>query len=80
MTANTVEADELRAFIERAEQLASEKKDAAEQEKELFAEIKGRGYDGKVVRLVLARRKLTPDQIAEGDAVMDMYKAALGMA
>ena len=40
----TVTTEELRQFIERAEQLASEKRDVAEQEKELFAEAKGRGY------------------------------------
>ena len=77
--AYNVTADELRQFIERAEQLASEKKDVAEQEKELFAEAKGRGYDTKVMRKVMALRKRKPDEIAEGEAIMDMYKAALGL-
>jgi uncharacterized protein (UPF0335 family) len=77
--AYNVTADELRQFIERAEQLASEKKDVAEQEKELFAEAKGRGYDTKVMRKVIALRKRKPDEIAEEEAIMDMYKAALGM-
>ena len=45
MTSMNVTADELRQFIERAEQLAAEKDDISEQEKELFAEAKGRGYD-----------------------------------
>lgn len=75
-----VTADELRQFIERAEQLAAEKKDISEQEKELFAEAKGRGYDTKVMKKVLALRKRKPDDIAEEEAVLDMYKAALGMA
>lgn len=75
-----VSADELRQFIERAEQLASEKRDIAEQEKELFAEAKGRGYDTKVMRKVIALRKRKPDDIAEEEAVLEMYKAALGMA
>lgn len=78
--AYAVTADELRQFIERAEQLLSEKKDIAEQEKELFAEAKGRGYDTKVMRKIIALRKRTPDDIAEEDAVLEMYKAALGMA
>ena len=77
--AYNVTADELRQFIERAEQLASEKKDVAEQEKELFAEAKGRGYDTKVMRKVIALRKRKPDEIAEEEAIMGMYKAALGM-
>ena len=76
----SVTADELRQFIERAETLSAEKKDIAEQEKELFAEAKGRGYDTKVMRKVIALRKRKPDDIAEEEAVLEMYKAALGMA
>ena len=75
-----VTADELRQFIERFEQLESEKKDVAEQQKELMAEAKGRGYDTKVMKKVVALRKRKPDDIAEEEAVLDMYKAALGMS
>ncbi len=75
-----VAADELRQFIERYEQLESEKKDVAEQQKELMAEAKGRGYDTKVMRKVVALRKRKPDDIAEEEAVLEMYKTALGMA
>ncbi len=74
-----VTADELRQFIERAEQLALKKRDIAEQEKELFAEAKGRGYDTRVMKKVIALRKLKPDVIAEEEAVLEMYKSALGM-
>jgi len=74
-----VTADELRQFIERAEQLAAEKRDIAEQEKEVFAEAKGRGYDTRVLRKVIALRKRKPDDIAEEEAVLEMYKQALGM-
>ncbi|MDR5654553.1 DUF2312 domain-containing protein [Ruixingdingia sedimenti] len=74
-----VTADELRQFIERFEQLEAEKKDVAEQQKELMAEAKGRGYDTKVMRKVIALRKRKPDDIAEEEAVLEMYKAALGM-
>ncbi len=75
-----VTADELRQFIERFEQLESEKKDVAEQQKELMAESKGRGYDTKVMRKVIAMRKRKPDELAEEEAVLELYKAALGMA
>jgi uncharacterized protein (UPF0335 family) len=76
---NSVTADELRQFIERAEQLASERKDVAEQEKELFAEAKGRGYDTKVMKKVIALRKRKADDVAEEEAILDVYKSALGM-
>ncbi len=75
-----VSFDELRQFIERAEQLDAEKRDAATRIKELFAEAKGRGYDTKVLRKVIALRRRKPDDIAEEDAILDLYKSALGMA
>lgn len=75
-----VTADELRQFIERYEQLESEKKDITEQQKELMAEAKGRGYDTKVMRKVIALRKRKPDELAEEEAVLEVYKAALGMS
>ncbi|MEP0565095.1 MAG: DUF2312 domain-containing protein [Paracoccaceae bacterium] len=74
-----VTADELRQFIERFERLEAEKKDIAEQQKEVMAEAKGRGYDIKVMRKVIALRKRDSADIAEEEAVLDMYKEALGM-
>jgi uncharacterized protein (UPF0335 family) len=78
--AYSVTANELRQFIKRAETLAAEKRDIAGQEKELFAEAKGRGFDTKAIRKIIALRKRKPDDIAEEEAVLEMYKAALGMA
>lgn len=75
-----VSADELRQFIEHIERLDAEKKDLAEQQKEVMAEAKGRGYDTKIIRKVIALRKREPDDIAEEDAVLEMYKEALGMS
>ena len=74
-----VTADELRQFIERIERLDAEKKDHAEQQKEVMAEAKGRGYDTKVMRKVIALRKRDSNHIAEEEAVLEMYKEALGM-
>jgi uncharacterized protein (UPF0335 family) len=74
-----VTANELRQFVERIERLDAEKKDLAEQQKEVMAEAKGRGYDTKILRKVIALRKREPNDIAEEEAVLDMYKEALGM-
>ena len=74
-----VTADELRQFIERYERLEMEKKDLAEQQKEVMAEAKGRGYDTKVMRKIVALRRRDKDDIAEEEAVLEMYKEALGM-
>lgn len=75
-----VTADELRQFIERFERLESEKRDIADQQKEVMAEAKARGYDTRVLRKVIALRKRDKDDIAEEEAVLEMYKQALGMA
>ncbi|MGR3759030.1 DUF2312 domain-containing protein [Roseobacteraceae bacterium NS-SX3] len=74
-----VTAGELRQFIERFERLDAEKKDIAEQQKEVMAEAKARGYDTKVMRKVIALRKRDKEDIAEEEAVLEMYKEALGM-
>lgn len=75
--AYNVTADELRQFVERIEQLNAEKKDILENIKEVYAEAKGRGYDTKVIRAVIARRKKDADDIAEFEAILEMYLAAL---
>jgi len=74
-----VASGELRAFVERYERLEAEKKDIADQQKEVMAEAKGRGYDTKVLRKVVALRKRDPQDISEEEAVLDLYKEALGM-
>lgn len=74
-----IAADELRQFIERWERLAAEKADLSADQKEVMAEAKGRGYDTKVMRKVIALRKRDKDEVAEEEAVLDMYLAALGM-
>lgn len=75
-----VTADELRQFVERVERLDAEKKDLAEQTKEVMAEAKGRGYDTKVLRKIIALRKRDADDVAEEQAVLQMYGEALGMS
>jgi uncharacterized protein (UPF0335 family) len=77
--AYTVTADELRQFIEQYESLAVEKQDIADRQKEVMAEAKGRGYDTKVMRKVIAMRKRNRDDIAEEEAVLELYMSALGM-
>jgi uncharacterized protein (UPF0335 family) len=80
LASSTVAADELRQFVERYEQLEAEKKDVAENQKELMAEAKGRGYDTKILRKIVALRKRTADDIAEEESILELYKSALGMA
>lgn len=74
-----ITAGELRQFIERFERLEVEKKDIVDQQKEVMAEAKSRGYDTKVLKKVIALRKRDADDIAEEEAIFEMYKEAMGM-
>ncbi len=71
--------DELRSFVERYERLEAEKKDIADQQKEVMAEAKARGYDTKVLRKLIAMRKKDPQELSEEEAILQVYREALGM-
>ncbi|MER2508017.1 DUF2312 domain-containing protein [Amaricoccus sp.] len=75
-----VAEDQLRAFIERLERLDEEKKELSEQIKEVMAEAKGNGFDTAAIRSILRIRKQKPEEVAEREAILDLYKQALGMA
>ena len=78
--AYTATAAETTAFVERMERLDQDRQDVAESMKELLTEAKGRGFDTKVLRKVVALRKLSADDRDHETAMMDLYKSALGMA
>lgn len=75
-----IAADELRQFIEQLEGLDAEKREIAERQKDLMSEAKARGYDTKVLRRVIALRKRKPADLAEEEAILEVYKSALGMS
>ena len=74
-----VAAEELRQFIEQIEGLEAEKKDLTEQIREIYAEAKARGYDAKAMRSIVSLRKRDKDDIAVQEALIELYKSALGM-
>lgn len=78
-TSQTVAAGQLRAFIERVERLEEEKQTISEDIKQVFAEMKGTGFDVKAVRAIIALRKKDQSERQEAEAILDLYKAALGM-
>ncbi len=78
-TSASANGEELRAFIERFERLDAEKKDLADAQKEVMAEAKGRGYDIRIIRKLIAMRKRDKDDLDEEEAILELYKAALGM-
>ena len=74
-----VAGEELRQFVERFERLEIEKKDISDQQKEVMAEAKSRGYDTRIMRKIVSLRKRDLEDVAEEEAILNMYKTALGM-
>jgi uncharacterized protein (UPF0335 family) len=74
-----VTAGELRQFVERYERLEAEKKDLGEQMKDVMAEARARGYDVKVLKKLIALRKRDSSEVSEEEAILELYKEALGM-
>ncbi len=74
-----VAGEELRQFVERFERLEIEKKDISDQQKEVMAEAKSRGYDTRIMRKIVSLRKRDLEDVAEEEAILNIYKTALGM-
>ena len=79
VSTTTVAAGQLRAIIERIERLEEEKKEVAEQIKEVYAEAKANGFDAKILRKVVSLRKKPTEERQEEEALLDLYLSALGM-
>ena len=79
MSEGTVSNDQLRLFMERIERLDEEKKGISDDIRDVFSEAKSQGYDTKIMRQILKLRKMTSDDRAEMEALLDVYKSALGL-
>ena len=74
-----IAGDRLKSFVERIERLEEEKRALADDIKEVYAEAKGNGFDVKIMRHVIRLRRIDKDDLDEQDALIDVYKRALGM-
>ncbi len=79
-TAQTVSAGQLRAFVERIERLEEEQKAIGADKKDVYDEMRATGFDVKAVRTIVRLRKKDQAERQEEEAILDLYKAALGMA
>lgn len=75
----SVVREQLRAIVERIERLEEEKKSISDDIRDLYAEAKGNGFDVKALRQIVRMRKQDAHERAEQEAVLDLYRAALGM-
>jgi uncharacterized protein (UPF0335 family) len=76
---DTVAADQLRLFIERIERLEEEKKGMADDIRDVYNEAKSTGFDGKTMRTIVRLRKMEKHARDEQEALLETYKAALGL-
>lgn len=74
-----VAADQLRLFIERIERLEEEKQGMADDIRDVYSEAKSQGYDAKIMKKVVALRKMEAHDRQEMEAILDTYKDALGL-
>jgi len=79
MAEAAVSNDQLRLFMERIERLDEEKKGISDDMRDVFSEAKSQGYDTKIMRLILKLRNMVPHVGAEMEALLDVYKSALGL-
>ena len=70
---------QLKSLIERIERLEEEKRALGEDNKEVYAEAKGTGFEPKIMRQILKIRKMDKDAHDEQESLLDIYKRALGM-
>jgi len=74
-----IAAAQLKSIVERIERLEEEKKAIADDIKDVYGEAKANGYDTKALRTIIRLRKQDATEREEQDAILDLYKAALGM-
>ncbi|HEY0116256.1 MAG TPA: DUF2312 domain-containing protein [Allosphingosinicella sp.] len=79
MADGSIAADELRQLIERIERLEEDKKGVSEDIRDVYGEAKARGYDGKTIRAIVRLRRMEKNARDEAEALLETYKAALGL-
>jgi uncharacterized protein (UPF0335 family) len=72
-----IASEQLRQYISRIERLESDKANIADDIKQVFDEAKANGFDTKVMKQVMKIKKLDKDSLAEQEAILDLYRAAL---
>ena len=77
--ADSVAADQLRAFIERIERMQEERKSISDDISDIYKEAKGNGFDTKVIKRIVADRAKDQNDLAEFESLYDLYRSALGM-
>lgn len=79
MAKGTIAADQLKSYVERIERLEEERATLGADVREVYAELKGNGFEPRIVRHIVRLRKMDKADYDEQEALLDIYKSALGM-
>ena len=74
-----IAGQELKQFVERIERLEEEKKALADDIRDVYAEMKGRGFETRAVRQIVRLREQDHAERKEMEAILDLYMQALNM-
>ena len=74
-----ISSERLRSFIKRIEKLEEDKAAVSEDLKEVYSEVKGTGFDTKIIRKIIQLRKMEVEKRREADELLSLYLSALGM-
>jgi uncharacterized protein (UPF0335 family) len=80
MANGEVNDEQLRLFFERLDRLEEEKKGISDDISDVYSEAKSQGYDTKIMREVRRLAKMKPEDRQQMEALIDIYKSAMGMA
>ena len=74
-----IAADQLKSIIERVQRLEAEKTSISEDIKEIYLEAKGNGFDVKIIRKIVARRKRDREEVEREEQLIVLYEHNLGI-
>jgi uncharacterized protein (UPF0335 family) len=76
---NGIAAEQLKQYIDRIERMEEEKRDLTTTITSIYNEAKSNGFDAKVIRQIIRLRKMDQNEVDEEEALLHLYKQALGM-
>lgn len=73
-----VAVDRLRSHVERIERLNEERAALTADTKEIYEIAKADGFDTKILRMLIRRRKMDAAERQEQDALLELYESGVG--
>jgi uncharacterized protein (UPF0335 family) len=71
--------NQLKSIVARINALEDEKKEKADDIRDVYAEAKGNGFDTKALKSIVRRQRADAKKLAEHEALVETYMAAMGM-